>query len=403
MLLEFFKLSFRNIRHRGRRSWLTIIGVFIGIAAVVALVSLSQGLQNSVQEEFQSIGSNKLFINPGGSQFQGGSGSAARLTGEDIRAVRGVKSVGAAGGVLFRTTTVRYNGDQAFAVVLGMPTDDTQEIVRTSWAMEIDDGRNIRSTDTSNIVIGSAIASSTFEDDPGLRSQITVNGEEFRVVGIMKPTGDPSIDGSVIMPLPKARENLDAEENTYDWIFAKVQPGFTPEQAKKDVEQALRRSRDVEKGNEDFTVSTSEDLLQSFNSILGIVRGVVIGIASISLLVGAVGIMNTMYTSVTQRTREIGVMKAIGATRRQIMTIFMIESGIIGAIGGLLGLIVGLILSTVAAYGATQISQIPVSPYISPVLVGGSVGFAFVLGVISGVLPARRAANLEPAKALRYE
>jgi putative ABC transport system permease protein len=402
MFIEFFKLSFRNIRYRGRRSWLTIIGVFIGIAAVVALVSLSQGLQDSVQNEFESIGSNKLFINPGGSMTSGGSGTA-KLTQDDLEAVRGVQSVDRVAGALFRTTTARFDDDQAFAVVLGMPTDGTQELVETSWAMEIDEGRKIRSTDTSNIVIGSAIASGRFENDPDIGSQLTVNNEDYRVEGVMKPTGDPSIDGSVVMPLSSARDNLDAEDDAYDWLFAEVQPGFTPEEAKDDTEEALRLSRDVEEGEEDFTVSTQEDLLKSFNNILSIVRGVVIGIASISLLVGAVGIMNTMYTSVTQRTREIGVMKAIGASKRQIMTIFMIESGIIGAIGGVLGLLAGLALSAVASYGATQVSQIPVSPYYSPILVGGAVGFAFVLGVLSGVLPARRAANLEPAEALRYE
>jgi putative ABC transport system permease protein len=113
--------------------------------------------------------------------------------------------------------------------------------------------------------------------------------------------------------------------------------------------------------------------------------------------------MNTMYTSVTQRTREIGVMKAIGASRRQILTIFLIESGIIGAIGGLLGLVVGIGLSSIASYGATQYAQLTIRPYISPELVFGALGFAFLLGMISGVLPAKRAANLEPAEALRYE
>lgn len=400
MFREFFNLSYRNIRHRGRRSWLTVIGVFIGIAAVVALVSLSQGLQNSVEDEFQSIGSNKLFVNPG--QSAQSSGGSRKLVEEDLNAFMNTRGVDEAAGALFRTTRISYDNEQVFAVVLGMPTDQ-KEIVETSWAIEIDKGRNIRPTDTSNIVIGSSIAGSTFDEDPGLRSQLSISGEEFRVVGIMKPTGDPSIDGSVVMPIPRSREVLETDEDTYDWIFARIQSGFQADEVKDNVEDSLRQSRDVEEGNEDFTVSTSEDLIQSFQSILGVVRGVVIGIASISLLVGAVGIMNTMYTSVTERTREIGVMKAIGATKRQILTIFLMESGIIGLFGGLLGLLAGLGLSKLASMAATNFAEIPINPYVSVELVAGALGFAFVLGMISGVLPAVKASNLEPAEALRYE
>lgn len=402
MITEFFKLAFRNIRHRKRKTLLTVIGVFIGIAAVIALVSLSQGLQDSVESEFQSIGSDKIFINPGGNQIQG-QPSSRKLTGDDLTAVRNLNSVDEAAGILFKTTSIEYKGDQSFGVVLGIPTDSTQEIVKTSWAMEIEEGRSIRETDTSNVVIGSAIAETRFEDKPGLRSQITVNGETFRVVGIMKPTGDPSVDGSVIIQQEVAEEVLDADENRYDWIFAKIQPGFEAEEAKEDIEDGLRDSRDVEKGKEDFTVSTQEDLIESFQNILNVVRGVVIGIASISLLVGAVGIMNTMYTAVTQRTREIGVMKAIGATQNQIMLVFLIESGLIGVTGGFIGLIAGLGLSTVAAIGATQLSSIPINPYFSVELVAGALLFAFLLGTVSGALPARKAAKLEPAEALRYE
>ncbi|MFB6100833.1 MAG: ABC transporter permease [Candidatus Nanohalobium sp.] len=399
MIKDLFKIAFRNIRHRGRRSWLTVVGVFIGIAAVVALVSLGQGLQSSVQQEFQQIGSDKLFINPASSAT---STASQKLTQDDLEAVRSAKSVDTADGVIFATTTAEYNDRQEFVTVLGMPTDSKQ-LIRESWALEIDEGRGIQSTDTSNIVVGSAIAKFHFGEDLGLRSQLTVNGEKFRIVGTYKPTGDPSIDQSVVMPYSRAVELTGRQENMYDWIFARIQDGFTPQEAKKEVKKQLRRVRNLEKGEENFSVSTQEDLLESFNSILSVVRGVVIGIASISLLVGAVNIMNTMYTSVTQRTREIGVMKAIGATRKQIMTLFLFEAGIIGMAGGILGVAVGATLSTLASYAATQAVQIQINPYLGPELLLGAIGFSFVVGVISGVLPARRAAKMPPAEALRYE
>lgn len=400
MITEFFKIAARNIRYRGRRSWLTVVGVFIGIAAVVALVSLGQGLQDSVQQEFEQIGSDKVFINPGGSAT---STSAWKLTQNDLNAVRSAQSVEEADGVIFATTTAQFNNQQEFVTVLGTPTGQTQELIQESWALEIEDGREIQSTDTSNVVIGSRVADRLFEDEIGLRSTLTVNGEDFRVVGIYKATGDPSIDQAVVMPYPVASELVEREEETYDWLFAQIQQGFTPEEAQNEIERQLRNERGLEEGEENYSVSTQEDLVSSFNSILAIVRGVVIGIASISLLVGAVNIMNTMYTSVTQRTREIGVMKAIGASQKQIMTLFLLESGIIGMIGGILGVLVGVSLSSGAAYAATQAVNIQISPYLGPELLIGATVFSFTVGILSGVLPARRAAKLPPAEALRYE
>jgi putative ABC transport system permease protein len=400
MIRDFVYIAFRNIRHRGRRSWLTVVGVFIGIAAVVALVSLGQGLESSVQEEFQQIGGDKLFINAAGSAT---STSSTKLNQEDLRAVRSAQSVEEADGVIFATTAAEYNNRQEFVTVLGMPAGETQDIIQESWALEIEEGREIQGSDTSNIVIGSRIARRHFGEEIGLRNSITVNGEDFRVVGTYKPTGDPSIDQTVVMPYSEAVELVDRDEETYDWIFARIQQGFESEEAQEEVEENIRQERNLEGGEENFSVSTQEDLVESFTGILSIVRGVVIGIASISLLVGAVNIMNTMYTSVTQRTREIGVMKAIGASRKQIMTLFLFEAGIIGAIGGILGVIVGASLSTAAAYAATQSINIQINAYLGSELVLGAIAFSFIVGVLSGVLPARRAAKMPPAEALRYE
>jgi len=400
MITEFFKIAVRNIKYRGRRSWLTVVGTFIGIAAVVALVSLGQGLQDSVEQEFEQIGSDKVFINSAGSAT---TTSSNKLDSNDLNAVRGAQSVSEADGVIFATTTAEYNDEQEFVTVLGTPTGETQDLIQESWALEINEGREVQSTDTSNIVIGSAVAENRFGEEINLRNSITVNEEDFRVVGTYKATGDPSIDQAVVMPYSRAAELVDREEDTFDWVFARVQEGFTTEEAANEVERELRNERNLEEGEEDFSVSTQEDLLNSFNSILSVVRGVVIGIASISLLVGAVNIMNTMYTSVTQRTREIGVMKAIGASQKQITLLFLLESGIIGMIGGILGITAGATLSTAASIAATQTTNIQITPYLGPELLIGATLFSFTIGIISGILPARKAAKLPPAEALRYE
>jgi len=398
-MIDYIKMSFRNIIRRRRRTALTVIGIFIGITAVVSLVSLGQGLEASIEQEFESIGGNKIFINSGGSiSGTGGSG----LTEQDLISVRSTRGVETVGGTIFMNTGVSYNDQTTFLPIIGMPTDNTQEIVMESWAMEVGEGRMVRKTDQYSVVLGSQAANRVFDEDLSVRSNIQINDQKHRLIGVLEPTGDPSIDTAVILPIKPARELLDREES-YDWLFAQFEDSYDSSEVKEDVERAMRNQRGVEEGEETFTVSTQEDLLESFNNILGVVSGVVIGIASISLFVGAVGIMNTMYTSVTQRTREIGAMKAIGAQKRQIMFVFLLESAVIGFLGGLTGLAFGVSLSWLGAYGITEFSTLSITPYIGSELLAGAMIFSILLGVLSGVLPARRAANLEPAEALRYE
>lgn len=400
-MIDYIKMSFRNIVRRRRRTALTVIGIFIGITAVVSLVSLGQGLEDSIEQEFESIGGNKIFVNAGGS-LTGSSQGASGLTDQDLVAIRSVRGVEAAEGTIFMNTGVEYRDQTTFLPVIGMPTGENQDLVMESWAMEIGEGRMLRENDRYNIVVGSRVADRVFEDSPGIRSNINVNGQKHRVIGVLEPTGDPSIDTAILLPLEPARELMGRSEG-YDWIFGQIDDGFESSEVKEDVERELRNRRNVEEGEETFTVSTEEDLLESFNSILSVVSGVVIGIASISLFVGAVGIMNTMYTSVTQRTREIGVMKAVGAQKDQIMFVFLLESAVIGFLGGLTGLLFGVTISWAGAFAVSQFSALSITPYLGIELLAGALGFSIVLGIISGVLPARRAANMEPAEALRYE
>jgi len=402
MFIDFFILALKNITHRKRRSWLTIIGILIGIAAVVALLSLGQGLSDSITTEFESIGSDKIFINPGGdptgNQF---AENTAKLTDDDLQAVRRTRGVAEAAGALFRTVQVRYRDQNAFPTLVGVPMDHA-ELVKSSWAVEIEEGRSLRRTDRYSVIIGDRVASSMFGEQIGIRSRLTVQDQTFRVIGTSRPTGDPAVDRAILMTEETARDVVDDQE-TIDWVIVRIQDGFTPEQVKENLKRELRQERNVDEGEEDFTISTPQDILSSFRNILNIVQAITIGIASISLLVGGIGIMNTMYTSISERTREIGVMKAVGARNSQILTIFLIESGMIGLVGGGIGVILGLIMSKTAAHYATQYGSIPFTAYISPELIAGSLLFSFLVGTISGVLPARKAARMDPADALRYE
>ena len=187
-------------------------------------------------------------------------------------------------------------------------------------------------------------------------------------------------------------------------IIAKLKTGEEPSKVAENIEEDLRKYRNEEEGSENFQVSTSEELMASFAMILGVVQAVIVGIAAISLLVGAVGIMNTMYTSVVERTKEIGLMKAVGARNSDITLVFLFESGLLGLAGGVLGVLLGATFGKIAEIMAQQaLGSNTFAAAITPTLVLGALAFAFVIGTISGVLPARQASTLKPADALRYE
>ncbi len=400
MYTEFFRLAFRNIWHRGKRSWLTVIGVLIGITAVVALVSIGQGLQGSIQQEFEELGGDKVFVTPGGASFeQQFSGTDVKLTDDDIAVIERTRGVDRVAGRINGNVRVSYKGDSRFVTVVGITTDS--DLVRESLNIEMDQGRYLLDTDSSGVVVGSNTASEIFEDEIVLRTKLRISGSEHRVIGIAESAGNPVVDSGILMQIDTARDLLE-KPDSYDAIVAEVRPGFTPAEVEENIADNLRNSRNVEEDEEDFTTRTADDIIRSFQNQFAIVQAVLVGIGAISLIVGGVGIMNTMFTSVTERTREIGVMKAIGASERQILLLFLIESGIVGLAGGVIGVVLGLGLSVVAAEIITQQFGVAISAYVSPELVIGALLFAFTVGAASGGLPAREASKLQPAEALRY-
>ncbi|AOV94477.1 hypothetical protein AQV86_00955 [Nanohaloarchaea archaeon SG9] len=400
-MLDSFRLAARNIRYRKKRSWLTILGTLVGILAIVALISIGQGLQNSVQSEFQELGGDKVYISPGGNSIASSfTSSTAKLTEDSLQTVRNSRGVEQALGTISARKQVRYSQETSYLSITGLPGGERSSLIQETNGLETTKGRFIRNTDTYSIVLTENAAENAFEDEITLRNKLDINGTEYRVVGIVEASGRPG--GSIYMETDQARE-LTGKEDEYDEITARISGGFTPSEVEGNIREELRRSRGLEEGEEDFTTNTASDIIDSFTSQLALIRGFLVGLGAISLLVGGVGIMNTMYTSVTERTKEIGVMKAVGATNWQILRIFLIESGMIGLIGGLLGVIGGLAIS----YGASGIISeqvgLPMEPGASPELIFGSLAFAFVVGTVSGFFPARKAAKMNPVEALRYE
>jgi putative ABC transport system permease protein len=204
------------------------------------------------------------------------------------------------------------------------------------------------------------------------------------------------------MPIDTARIIFN-NSKSYSLIYAEIQSGFTADEVAATVEKNLRHLRNEKVGEEDFTVSTPEQLSQTVQSVFGVIQGFLIGIAAISLLVGGVGIMNSMYTSVLERTKEIGVMKAIGARNEHVLMLFLFESGMLGLIGGAAGALLGITLAEAVQFIAAQAGYGILKASISVELIGGALLFSFVIGALSGALPARRASQMNPVDALRFE
>jgi len=395
---DYFSLAFNNLKRRRLRSWLTMIGIFIGIAAVVALISLGQGLQGYLTETFEMMGANKLIVMPGRGMGMGMMGSADKLTSKDLDVIKKTKGVDIVTEMIYGSGLIKFKDESK-------PTDETANIFKEMQGFEPEQGRDLKEGDKDKVVIGFLVAKDQgfFDDGVNLRDKLIIQGKEFRVVGVMEQIGNPADDSQVYIPLETAKELFDKEDEI-DMIYVQIKSGYEPDEVAENIKKKLRKARNEKEGEETFSVQTFEQLLETFSDIFVVVQGVLVGIAAISLLVGGIGIMNTMYTSVLERTKEIGTMKAIGAKNSDILYIFLFESGLLGLVGGAIGILIGVGLAKGTEYIATTALGTPFLQASFPLyLIAGALAFSFLIGTASGILPAMQAAKLKPADALRYE
>lgn len=401
---DYFFLAFNNLKRRKLRSWLTMIGIFIGIAAVVALISLGQGMQDYINEEFEKLGKDKIMIQ---SKSFGPPGSATSksllLTSDDLELIQEVRGVEWAMGMLYKLGQMEFKKESQIGYIIGMDPEDI-ELMSEIQAFEIQEGRWLESGDKYKVIIGYNHAyGDLWERKVEIGDNLIIERQEFKVIGIVEKIGNQYDDSNVYITKDVLKEilEIDDEEST---ILAKTASGFNPENVAEAIERKLRKFRDEREGQETFTVQTSEQLLQSFQNIFGAIQAVLVGIAAISLIVGGIGIMNTMYTAVIERTKEIGTMKAVGARNSDVLLVFLFESGLLGLVGGLIGVGIGIGLAKGVEYGlsASGFGSL-IQAHISWYLVLGALAFSFIIGSLSGILPAMQASKLKPADALRYE
>ncbi len=402
---DYFFLAFNNLRRRKLRSWLTMIGIFIGIAAVVALISLGQGLQGYLTETFEQMGANKLIVMPGSGMGIGMIASADKLTNKDLEVIEKTKGVDMAAEIIYSSSLIKFKDEAKANFVIGLPTDESADIFKEIGGFETTEGRDLKQGDKYKIVIGYLVAKDNgfFDKAVQLRDKLIIQNKEFRVVGVMGQIGNPQDDSQVYIPLETAKEIFDKQDEI-DAIYVQLKSGYEPADVAEKVKEELRDFRNEKQGEETFSVQTFEQLLETVQSVFSVVQAVLVGIAGISLLVGGIGIMNTMYTAVIERTKEIGTMKAVGARNSDILFIFLFESGLLGLVGGAIGIGIGIGLSKAAEYLASMaLGTDLLQADTSMTLIGGALMFSFLIGAASGVLPAMQAAKLKPADALRYE
>lgn len=403
-MLYLFPLAIRNISRRKKRAALTIIGIFIGIAAVVALLSIGQGLEQSINAQFEKVGADKIIIQAKEVGF-GGQFTPGQLKQHELELIKDVHGVLEAGGVIFRAAQVQFNNLQRTQYIMSNPKKAKEvDLSNAVHTLEVETGRLLSHKDKQKAVIGYDLArKKTFQRDMIVGNKPVINNETFEIVGILKRIGDPVMDTIIVLPEDDVRRIL-KEPEAFSMLFAQSEKGTNPEIVAQRIDGEIRRDRHQKAGKEDFNVQTSTELIKSFNTVLNIIQFVFIGIASISLIVGGIGIMNTMYTSVLERTKEIGVMKAVGAKNNDVMLLFLIESGFFGFFGGLLGIIAGMgIAKTVEVAAVSMFGPGTITIAFSSTIIIGSLLFAFLIGSISGIAPALRAAKLKPVDALRYE
>jgi putative ABC transport system permease protein len=405
MIQDYFKLALGNLKKRKLRSSLTIIGIFIAIATIFVLISLSLGLDAAVKEQFKQLGSDKFFIMPKGQAGAPGAGGAVELTIKDVEVIQKVSGIKEVIYFNVGNAKITYKEKNRYYMVLGMPDDSKLlKIILEALNVKVDEGRFIKQGDTKKIVIGYNYKYGNLYSRPiKIGEKISLNDVEFEVVGILTQIGNPQDDQQVYITFNDAKELFNSGDRT-DQIIVQVKEGQDINLIAENVKRKLISFRDVTEKTRDFTISTPEELLKSFASILNIITAFLLGVAGISLLVGAVGIANTMYTSVLERTKEIGVMKAIGAKNSDILTIFIIESGFLGLIGGILGVLVGMGVGKIIEYIAvTQLGTTILRVVFPWYLILGCLTFAFLIGSFSGFFPARQASKVKPADTLRYE
>ena len=395
MVYDLFSESSKNLRRAGIRTYLTLLGVVIGIAAIVSLLSIGSGLGVAVEGQLNELGGQTIFVIPGGIQ-----NIRTSLNEKDVDNLRGLSGIESVVPIYSTSAILEFN-DEKINISVSAANANEAELFDNTGFFDVSEGRNFAKNESSSVLIGSKIAKEYFEKEINVRKQVKINEKYYKVIGILKPQaqsfgGGPDTGGTVFMSLDAFKRISPNPKPGIIFVTADSKTGVT------DTVDEIKEYFDDKYGDDSVNVLSSEEILEQVNSLLGAITLFIAGLASISLLVGGIGIMNAMITSVLERTQEIGLYKALGASNRKILTLFILEAAFIGLIGGIIGTLIGFGLAELIAIIGTQSGFALFAAKNLDIIVLG-LGFSIVVGVISGFYPALRASKLDPVEALRYE
>lgn len=401
MLKNLLILILKGFKYRTVRSWLTILGIVIGIMVVVIILALSSGIKNAITGALQTFGSDLIVIFPGKETnpivgILGGQKFRERDL-LDLEKITGIKSSVPMG---IATLNVDYQGETKSIMIHAANWKKYVEILELSQGIKLEKGRWPENDAVSEAVFGHLAAKTLFKEEVPVGSEVIIKSKRFKVVGNLSEIGEQMLDNVVFVSLDMLRNLTDSQGASS--AVVKIIPGADINLLAQQVKSQLSKQEVIR----DFSVLTPDKADRLIGNVLGIVELVLMIIALVSLVVGAVGIMNTMYTSVLERTRQIGIMKAIGASSDAILSFFLLESGLIGVVGGLLGIILGIAASyalsvaTAVGFGVRGLFSFESLDFFGFFVI---LIVTFITGIVSGILPARQAAKMEPAEALRYE
>ena len=395
-MLDRFFLAYRNISERKTRSLMTLLGIAVGIAAIIALMAVGYGMEHAISGELTKM-ADVIHVVPGKIVPGRGLVELGSFTEADIRDVGRVRNVESVAAMIIGGAGIEYRDERIPVEICGCNPQELDAIYGETFKLMA--GRTLRARDKKVCLLGYNIANEYFEKEINPHSHMTIEGTKYRVVGILeKHAMFAEANNRVYVPQNDAKDILETDDIAF--MAVRILDVSKTEEVSDEIEEVIDDNHNLDGFTQALTIGGAIDQIKS---ILAIVQAVLIGIASIALIVASLGIMNSMLTSVIERTHEIGVMKAVGATNRDVMGLFLIESTLLSLAGGVLGCVLGVAGAHVICIGAGMVLEVEIPAIITFNVVGGGLVLAILLGVLSGLYPARKAYKMSPVEAVRYE